>query len=183
MRCFDSKILVSDMEQTLLDICGFSRSQRFRLVYRASEQGFRAVDFHSRCDRVSNTLTLVKSTNGNVFGGFTNKPWTNVNRYESDERAFIFSLISQNNSRPIKINVDQMRPSWAIYCGRNSGPTFGRGHDLHISDNSNVKKESFSNLGYSFEHPDYWYNSVDAKRFLAGSFYFLVEEIEVFEVV
>ena len=31
-----------------------------KLIYRGSEDGFRAEDFHRKCDGVSNTLTFIK---------------------------------------------------------------------------------------------------------------------------
>jgi hypothetical protein len=69
---------------------------------------------------------------------------------------------------------------YAIYCPSNYGPTFGGGHDFHISDNSNTNKDSYSNLGYSYSHPDYAYGSEEAKSFLTGTYNFQVSEIEVY---
>ncbi|PFX29394.1 BTB/POZ domain-containing protein KCTD6 [Stylophora pistillata] len=45
-----------------------------RLLYRASQEGFAAECFHSRCDNKGPTLTIVKSGK-NVFGGFTEQSW------------------------------------------------------------------------------------------------------------
>jgi hypothetical protein len=32
-------------------------------------------DFHSTCDGIANTLTIIKAKSGNIFGGFTEKVW------------------------------------------------------------------------------------------------------------
>jgi hypothetical protein len=44
--------------------------KRFVLLWRESREGFRARDFHRRCDGNAKTLTLILDTRGNVFGGF-----------------------------------------------------------------------------------------------------------------
>ena len=48
----------------------------WRLLFRASRDGFAASAFHSKCDNKGPTVTIVKSGR-NIFGGFTEKPWTN----------------------------------------------------------------------------------------------------------
>ena len=47
----------------------------FNLVYRASEDGDRASDFHKECDRIGPNITFIKTRSGNIFGGFTFKNW------------------------------------------------------------------------------------------------------------
>ena len=47
----------------------------WRLLFRASRDGFAASAFHSKCDNKGPTVTVVKS-GANIFGGFTEKPWT-----------------------------------------------------------------------------------------------------------
>ena len=46
----------------------------WRLLFRASRDGFAASAFHSKCDNKGPTVTVVKS-GANIFGGFTEKPW------------------------------------------------------------------------------------------------------------
>ena len=45
----------------------------FNLVYRASEDGDKAVDFHNKCDRIGPNVTIIKTKKGYIFGGFTIK--------------------------------------------------------------------------------------------------------------
>ncbi len=47
----------------------------------------------------------------------------------------------------------------------------------------NFKKESSSNLGNTYQHPDYETYSDEAMNFLAGSNKFLTKEIEVFQLL
>lgn len=46
----------------------------YTLIYRASRNGWNAVNFHSACDRKGPTITVVKSGN-NIFGGYTEQSW------------------------------------------------------------------------------------------------------------
>ena len=77
----------------------------------------------------------------------------------------------------MKINPGQ----YDIYCNPSYGPTFGGGHDIYVSSNANTTNGSYSNLGHSYKHPQYAYRTNEAKSFLAGSFNFLLSEIEIYQ--
>jgi hypothetical protein len=181
LKMMDSRMsstLLSGRNQVkdLLSLCEFPDDQRWNLIYRASQDGFEAAKFHAKCDNKPNTLIIIKSTNGNVFGGY-NEETCHRRRLDS----FLFSLINKLNE-PKKINLSRNNRE-NRYLNRNetSGITFGNGHDLNIADSSNTNTNSFSNLGHSYSHPEYAYGSNEAKSFLAGSFNFQVSEIEVFK--
>jgi len=180
-RVIDSLILVNWSQiKDLISLCEFPFGKKWSLIYRASRDGFEANKFHTKCDNKSKTLIIIKSTNGYVFGGYTEKSWNHSGGLFSDAKndpnSFIFSLINKNQ-RPIKLKWSQ---KYAIYCHTMCGPVFGGGSDLSIADQSNVNTDSYSNLGCSFTHPDYAYESNEAKSFLAGSSKFQVSEIEVY---
>jgi hypothetical protein len=65
----------------------------------------------------------------------------------------------------------------AIYCNPSYGPSFGSGHDLHISNNANGNQGSYSNFGRSYQPPP---GTAQANYLLAGSYNFTPTEIEVF---
>ena len=46
----------------------------WRLLFRASRDGFDASTFHYQCDNEGPTVAVVKS-GADIFGGFTEKPW------------------------------------------------------------------------------------------------------------
>ena len=48
--------------------------REWRLLFRASRDGFAASTFHFQCDNEGPTVAVVKSGE-NIFGGFTEKPW------------------------------------------------------------------------------------------------------------
>jgi hypothetical protein len=77
-----------------------------------------AVSFHTKCDSKPNTLIIIKSTNGNVFGGYTEHSWSGNRVVKADPNSFIFSSINKLN-KPLK-----MKPSKnnGIYCRSSHGP-------------------------------------------------------------
>ena len=69
----------------------------------------------------------------------------------------------------------------SIYHARYYGPTFGGGHDIHISDYASFNSYSYSNLGYTYSPPSgYSLYSTFAQTFLAGTYYFTPKEVETF---
>ena len=112
---FDSKILTREQSNDLIKLCEFNDKEKFKLIYRASKDGFKSSDFHSKCDNKTNTLTIIKvKGNSNIFGGYTTCTWNHIpGSYKSDSSAFIVSLINED-SNPIKIEHNQ--DGYAILC-------------------------------------------------------------------
>lgn len=170
----------------LLKLCQFSSVQKLDLVYRGTRDGFSSDAFHSKCDGKVNTLSIIKSEHDNIFGAFTTKAWHSYDGYLSDPDTFIFSLVNKDD-RPFKVMAVKNGYN-AIRCYSNFGPSFGGGDrlagtkDIKIASYSNANKESYSDFGYTYKHPDYQYGTEKANKILAGSFYFKTTEIEVFTI-
>ena len=96
----ESKILVyNQLKNQLQKFVGeFKSIKNWKLLYRASVDGFQSSNFHQKCDNIANTVTIIRSTNRNVFGGFTTQAWDSSNSYKNDDNAFIFSLINADNN-------------------------------------------------------------------------------------
>ena len=75
------------------------------------------------------------------------------------------------------MNIDPNQQQKAIYCGSECGPTFYGGIIIY----SNANAHSQSNLGSSYKHPQYAFGTTEAKSFIAGSEYFQLSEIEVYQ--
>jgi hypothetical protein len=185
-RTLDSKIISNlNLEARLVGVCEFSMGTKWKLLYRASKDGFAAQNFHSKCDSKPNTLTIIKSSHGNVFGGYTRQTWnaTNVNNqnqgYMADKKAFVFSLTNKDNE-PVKMKIQKGQEEYAIKCEPGCCFIFGN-NDLKISDKSNENMHSFTDLDSSYVHPQYIADRDKARSFLAGSYKFQVVEIEVFQ--
>jgi hypothetical protein len=45
---------------------------KLNLIHKGIRDGFKASDFHSRCDNKGSTICVIKSEHGKTFGGYTN---------------------------------------------------------------------------------------------------------------
>ena len=170
------------LQKQLTELCEFPKDQKWQRIYKASIDGFKASDFHTKCDGKSNTLTVIKSESGNIFGGFTVKEWHSRGENVTDPSAFIFSLVNKDEN-PFKV-ICSNSGQYAICCSADLGPVFG-GDDKYLQDvviksDSNTLKKSYSNIGFAYQHPDYQRETVKAKSILAGSCGFHIEEIEIY---
>jgi len=164
----------------LIELCDIPITKKWNLIYRASQDGFEASSFHLKCDKKLNTLIIIKSEHGNIFGGYTEQDWTNTASYATDDNSYIFSLINKDN-KPLKLKCPDA--SKAIYCSSKYGPVFGYGAGIRILNNSNQIPGNFSYLGCTscvYKHPYYADNSIEANSFLAGSHSFKLLEVETF---
>ena len=141
---------------------------KYTLLFRASRDGYRASNFHSKCDGKTNTVALVETTTGRRFGGFTDAQWDQSSSYKTGSNGFVFSL--DNNE--IYYNKDNR---YNINCNSSYGPMFGGGCDFYICDSCNSSNSSGDNSGHSYE--------TNGKQYaLAGSNNFLVRDYEVFQL-
>lgn len=145
-------------------------------MYRGSRDGFAALDFHTKCDFLPSTLTLVETSLGYIFGGYTHACWTTGSgKSHYDPRAFLFSLVNKFG-KPFVCKIADTKN--AIYSRTSYGPTFGT-NDIFICNNSNT--ESKSNVGLaSYQKPD----DIDDPNgvYFCDSRYFQVKEMEVFQI-
>ena len=178
----DSFILTQNERISLTQILNFTKEMKLILTYRASRDGFGSSDFHSKCDYISNTVTIIKTTSNSVFGGFTSAPWTSSTEYTGtyDPNAFLFSLRQLGNTNKQRLNITS--PNYAILINYSYGPSFGAGYDLYVSDNSNQNENSYSNLGGSYKLPNKINRGTLAQSYLAGSYHWKTTEIEVYQV-
>ncbi len=164
----------------MLNLIGFTPQSVVGNVYRASRDGFGTSNFHSKSDNILGTLTIVKTTNGSVFGGFTTSNLNVGSSSVNDSNAFLFSLINQYNFS-VKLNIKSTNTLSAITNSAYYGPCFSL--DFCIADNSNQGKLSYSVLGTSYQLPFIYTLGYSAPpTFLAGSTFFQTSEIEVYSI-
>ena len=164
------------MRSDLIDLCEIPSDSKWKLTYRATEHGFGFDDFHSKCAGKKNCLTIVKSENGNVFGGYIDGAWNKLDERMNDENAYLFSLINKDNN-PLK-----MKCFFPEDAANGSSDKYIQlyGDDLALSADSNVDEDSHSDLGNIYSHPGYPLDSTQAQEFLAGSNWFSTLEIEMY---
>ena len=147
-------------------------------LYQATIDGGDAINFHSKCNNIPNTLTIIKSEGNRRFGGFTSNTWESVTTFKDDKSAFLFSLdklriYSKKNDKD------------AIFCCDFFGPSFGQNKSyyptIRINGNPILKKD----LGtYESDSNTYEFNgdnnalseSGDGRQIYA-------KEYEVFEII
>jgi hypothetical protein len=129
---------------------GDKQPQSAKLLYRASENNFKADKFHEKCDSIPHTLTLCETVHGKVIGGYTPLVWSKSGQYQKDESgsSFIFSL--SNNH---KFVLDKYKD--AIYQNSKHGPIFGNGSpDFYIGDSANTIN-SWAKINQSYLNENY----------------------------
>jgi len=158
----------------------FLKDRKWLLIYKATEDGFQASDFHAHCDYQGATLTLIRSRHRFyskkhelIFGGYTTIPWTSRKSSYRDSQSFLFVFTEDGITR------FNLRSSIDIAVKHNSaaGPIFGL-DDIHICDRANERHFSVSKFPYSYEDT----KDIGRKTF-AKRTHFLVSEIEVYVVM
>jgi hypothetical protein len=124
--------------------------ETWQLLYRGSIDGFKASNFHEKCDNRMNTLTFIETTKTFIFGGFTPISWdstTGDHKPDNSGKNFLFNLTNARNIAPRKFIL--MSGNNAIYCNSSYGPYFAGNSDIAVSDNCNTATNNFTNLGGS----------------------------------
>ena len=142
----DSKILIDNaLQHKLGDIIGNGKS--IYPIYRGTEHGFRATDIHTKIDKINETVVIVRSDTGKVFGGYTNIPWDNKGGNKSGNgSSFLFSISDDHTFYKFNhINGGE------VYHSGNRSMTFNG--SLGISNNCDVNNDSWALLGTSYNQP------------------------------
>jgi hypothetical protein len=70
-----TKLLKSSWQKTIHKWT--KQKKKWKLIFRASKENFQATAFHSKCDNQGPTIVIIKSSQGNIFGGYNSIPWVN----------------------------------------------------------------------------------------------------------
>ena len=89
-----------------------------------------ANNFHNKCDNQEETITLIKSDKGYIFGGYTPFPWSGDNSYHSSPSSFLFTLTNIHGTQPTKF--ESKNDNKEVNHHSSYGPVFGGGCDLGI---------------------------------------------------
>ena len=119
----NSKIIVDPNHLNLLDKW-FKKELKYKLLYRASEDGYSPKIFHNKVDNFKNNLILIKDVNNFIYGGFTRKTWEGNKVYKNDKNAIVFNL---DKEKYYKIKNE----NYAIFCDPDNLAIFGE-QDIYI---------------------------------------------------
>jgi hypothetical protein len=153
-----------------------NENQKWELIYKATKNGFDAKICHQYCDNQGPTLTVIESSEGYLFGGYTAASWdTGKPKWINDKTAFLFTLINPHNIPPTKYMINSKGRN-AIMPHFFSGPIFGY-FDICI----NLKKEQNSKSSISFP-VDYIDSTGRGKLTFTGSKEFSIADIEIYRL-
>ena len=145
----------------------------FELIFKMSENGSDSKNFHEFCDNKGPTLTLISTTEGKKFGGFTPLNWKNIGGFINDKSmsTFIFSL--NLNKKFDIINKENN----AIKVDENNGPNFGNGDIIVYQDMKEGK--TYANEKSTFLRD----NNLALIEREGKQGTFNIDEIEVYKVI
>lgn len=168
------EFLISHLSRFLEPVAG--SHSRWSLCWRASSHGWSSSAFHSYCNGKPKTVTIIRKDQF-VFGGYTDVSWGSGSSYNTDDKAFIFSLVNKEGLEPFKSMVKN--PSYAIYSSSSRGPRFGSS-DISISSDAKGNTNSYTSFGNQYFLPSgvKYRNSI-----LAGTYNFSPDEVEVFQLI
>ena len=156
------------------ELCKRMNKNKLTLVqkFNLTKDGSSSQVFHDKCDTIGPNISIIKTNNNLIFGGFTFNNWSYQTPNKKDDSSFIFNL--QN-----KKNYPIMKGLNATYCEKNCLICFYNGTSSHgtiyIADKlgnchtSPISASSYQNFSRDFELNN-------------GSEGFSVSEIELYEI-
>ena len=170
---YTSDIITSiDELEFIRDIFG---KVSIRLEYKSSLHGDTNDIFHRRTRHNNHQLVLIKTKNGNRFGGYTSDNFEmaklaelNMDVDKVDNTAFVFNLDSK---KVYNVKKDKI----AVYCDDSFFIQFGDG-DILIWNNF------LSDKSISLFPENYGDDSCEKGDLTGGEFKFEIEELEIFHV-
>ena len=160
--------IITNEEQYNL-ICDWinkEKSFKFKLLYKGTIDGDTIEIFHNKCDNQGPTISIIKSTDGQVFGGYTSKSWDKNQKTDvPDPLSFLFNI---NNKK--KYCVSNNRGIMSKYICNFGGNNF---HELWVK-NYYFSENSYCDNGQGYNFKNY--------ELSGGKNSFKVQELEVYRV-
>ena len=144
-----------------------------KLLFKATKDGKKSTDFHNKCDGKSHQLIFIKTKSGLIFGGYTKEGYKSKENSVKDSKAFVFS-VSKKKIYNSKNDVN------TIYDSKNYGPIFLGSKYNTIKIQSNMLDDKSNTCITSESYFEGFTNDYELNN---GSKYFIIEEIEVFQVI
>jgi len=155
----------------------------WKLLYKWTIDEKTKAAWHHACDGKGPTVTIVRTKDGHVFGGYNPLAWwvprnNGDSEFKESKESFIFSL-TDGKGRQAYQCLPYNYCQYAI-CSfdSNNGLGWGGGLDLYINPEATVG--SYSNLNNTYKLPQ---GFVDGRTWLAGSYNnWQIIEIETYSV-
>ena len=139
---------------------------KYKIIFRSNIDGDCASTFHEKCDKIRNTLILIKASGNKRFGGFTTETWDGNDINKKDEKSFIFSID--------KMKIYDIIPGQnAINCNPDLGPVFLS--QIKLLDKFFTQGGTTSTRGKN-------YKTLEDFEITDGAEKFGVQEVEVYQI-
>ena len=139
---------------------------KYKIIFRSNIDGDCASTFHEKCDKIRNTLILIKASGNKRFGGFTTETWDGNDINKKDEKSFIFSID--------KMKIYDIIPGQnAINCNPDLGPVFLS--QIKLFDKFFTQGGTTSTKGKN-------YKTLEDFEITDGAEKFGVKEVEVYQI-
>ena len=139
---------------------------KYKIIFRSNIDGDCASTFHEKCDKIRNTLILIKASGNKRFGGFTTETWDGNDINKKDEKSFIFSID--------KMKIYDIIPGQnAINCNPDLGPVFLS--QIKLLDKFFTQGGTTSTKGKNFK-------TLEDFEITDGAEKFGVQEVEVYQI-
>ena len=170
----ESILITNDKEFNLIKSGIFNlnnRNIKLKSLYVASKDGDNPENFHSKCDGQSPTVSIFKTTKGDIFGGFTDKAWDNKSNALKTDNSFLFSF-----------NIMKIYPGkngGNIYCCSEFGPWFSDALgavDKNYLGNQITKQFDYNNVKIT------WTDFEKDYELTGGEKEYILKEVEVLKV-
>ena len=150
------------------------RKIQTNLIYSATIDGDTIDAFNKKCDGKPNTLTIIKTGNDKIIGGFLKKPlYVKENFYDPD--CFLFSLKAEEKYE-VDSNGEYKNLSFFGTGSSSAIIDFGAGSSIHIVNNClNTESNYYCGRNGTFKFPNH--------RITNGDIHFRVIEFEVYQIV
>mgnify|MGYP002624375268 CR=1 FL=1 len=135
------------------------------LLFSTLTDEISTVSFHKKCDNKGPTLTIVKTVDGHIFGGYNPRSWVSESMYNECDDSFLFSLSDGKSIKPVKCPLKEYKKSTAIYQNEElNSPGWGEVSEADLFISYKNLSNSYSNLGRCYKAP----KNVEPNCFLAG---------------
>ena len=150
-----------------------NNERKVKLLYKATLEENTRDDFHRKCDNKGATVTLIETTKGRRFGGYTSLSWSSNEGWKDDKEAFLFSL---DNDKKYDVIQDA---KYKVYSGKGYGQWFGYGGNIGLAREKN----------YFIGNDTHWENfgdkcySTTVENELSGGINFNISKMEVYQIL
>ena len=165
----DAVFILNELKKKINDF-------KMKMIYKATIQGDNGKNFKKFCNNKGPTITIIKSENNEIFGGFTKCNWTNENFiYGNDKDAFLFSITNKKIFDVIKPEnaIINYRKGYVFACFGNTNKWDG----IYLGDGFLNKKQCYCNPKKLTEI----YN-ISEKQDLCSLDIFNSNEVEVYQI-